>query len=61
MKVKEEPKSAEKAKTVHSFFGKFVDTVKPVLSGHSKKTKQMSCLKAMCRLNAGQKYCKMLP
>ena len=37
-----------------------IDTVEPVLSGHSKRTPKIG-FQYRLSLNAGQKYCRMLP
>ena len=39
---------------------KVTETVKPVLSGHSKRTPNIGFQQYRSSLNAGQKYCRML-
>ena len=46
-------------KPVLSCHSKRQNTVKPVLNGHTEKDHQL-VFKANCRLNAGQKYRRML-
>ena len=49
----------EKKNVLTLLFRKFGNTVKPVLSGHSKRRPKIGFQDRLA-LNAGQKYCRML-